>query len=248
MIGVSVASWRNVRTMSNTRSRVMPPSSARWQAFWITGPSAMTSENGTPSSSRSAPPATSRCSTGTVVSGDGCPAVMYGIRPGRPVSASSAKRRSMRFVMTSDLDTFQIGNGVDVLVTAAGHVHQHGLVGRHRGCQLQPVGHRVGAFQRRHDALLTGAQVEGLQRFVVGDADVLRTLHVLQPGMLGTNAGIVETGRYRVGMTDLAGFVVEQIGPAAVQYADLPRAQARGVVQSGQAAAGGLDAVHCDVD
>ena len=41
--------------MSSTSSGVTPASSARVPAAWITGPSASGSENGTPSSIRSAP-------------------------------------------------------------------------------------------------------------------------------------------------------------------------------------------------
>ena len=46
------------------------------QAAWITGPSAMGSEKGTPSSSRSAPASTRACISGTVTSGCGSPAVI----------------------------------------------------------------------------------------------------------------------------------------------------------------------------
>ena len=45
----------------------------------MVGPSAIGSENGTPSSITSAPASTSACMTGTVASSDGSPAVMKGI-------------------------------------------------------------------------------------------------------------------------------------------------------------------------
>ena len=47
------------------------PSPARW----ITGPSAMGSEKGTPNSTRSAPPRTSASTSSGVRKGDGSPAV-----------------------------------------------------------------------------------------------------------------------------------------------------------------------------
>jgi hypothetical protein len=49
--------------------------SARSEARWITGPSAIGSENGTPSSSTSAPAATSDCMIGSVDASDGSPVV-----------------------------------------------------------------------------------------------------------------------------------------------------------------------------
>ena len=52
-----------------------PSASACSLARWITGPSAIGSENGTPSSIASAPPATSACMIGTVSAGAGWPEV-----------------------------------------------------------------------------------------------------------------------------------------------------------------------------
>ena len=45
----------------------------------MVGPSAIGSENGTPSSMMSAPASTSACISGTVSAGSGSPAVMNGI-------------------------------------------------------------------------------------------------------------------------------------------------------------------------
>ncbi len=54
----------------------MPLASARSDAFWITGPSAIGSENGTPSSITSAPALASASITSVVASGNGSPAQM----------------------------------------------------------------------------------------------------------------------------------------------------------------------------
>src|SRR5690606_26143711 len=64
----------------------------------MVGPSAMGSENGTPSSITSAPAATSACITGTVASSDGSPAVTKGINALRPRAASWANRDWMRLM------------------------------------------------------------------------------------------------------------------------------------------------------
>ena len=61
---------------------------ARSELRWITGPSAIGSENGTPSSITSAPACTSACITGTVASSDGSPAVMKGTSALRPEALS----------------------------------------------------------------------------------------------------------------------------------------------------------------
>jgi hypothetical protein len=53
----------------------MPRASAASFARWMTGPSAIGSENGTPSSIASAPQATIACISGTVISRPGWPAV-----------------------------------------------------------------------------------------------------------------------------------------------------------------------------
>jgi hypothetical protein len=53
----------------------MPSASALSPDFWITGPSALGSENGTPSSMTSAPPATIACISSGVMSANGKPAV-----------------------------------------------------------------------------------------------------------------------------------------------------------------------------
>jgi hypothetical protein len=66
---------RKARTISSTCAVLMCLSSARSLARWITGPSAIGSENGTPSSITSAPAATMPCISSTVTSAYGSPAV-----------------------------------------------------------------------------------------------------------------------------------------------------------------------------
>ena len=61
--------------MASTCGRPMPRDSARSLAFWMTGPSAMGSLKGTPSSMMSAPPSASACMISGVASAKGSPAV-----------------------------------------------------------------------------------------------------------------------------------------------------------------------------
>ena len=88
-------------------------------------------------------------------------------------------------------------------------VDQDGLIGAHGLGQLHGVGHGVAGFQRRDDALGAAQVVEGGQRLGVGDADVLGAADVLQPGMLGADAGVVQAGADAVRLGDLAVFVLQ---------------------------------------
>src|SRR3546814_18772854 len=64
----------------------------------MVGPSAIGSENGTPSSITSAPASTSACMTGTSDSSEGSPAVMKGISALRLADLRWANLVSMRFL------------------------------------------------------------------------------------------------------------------------------------------------------
>jgi hypothetical protein len=83
----------------STWRRLMPCASARSEARWMVGPSAIGSENGTPSSMMSAPPSTSACISGSVSAAPGSPAVMKGIsalRPRRPQALKTVWIRHVR--------------------------------------------------------------------------------------------------------------------------------------------------------
>ena len=75
------------------------------------------------------------------------------------------------------------------------------------------------------------AELERLQRLVVGRREVGDAADVVQPGMLGADAGIVEAGRDRVRVLDLAVVVHQEVGAVAVQHAG-PAAGERGGVQA----------------
>ena len=100
----------------------------------------------------------------------------------------------------------------DVLVAAPREVDEQMLVAFHRRRQLHRVGDGVARLERRDDALGAAEAVERRQRLVVGDADVLGPADVVQPGVLGADAGVVEAGRDRVRLVDLAVLVGQHIG------------------------------------
>ena len=49
-------------------------------------------------------------------------------------------------------------------------------------------------FKRWDNALQLATQLKCLKRLFIGDADILRAANVVQPGMFGANAGIIQTG------------------------------------------------------
>src|SRR6266480_3226342 len=77
------------RIWSSTRGTVIPWSSAAWIERWMVGPSARGSENGTPTSTKSAPAAATRRSASRDRAGVGNPAVRYGISAARPAPAGA---------------------------------------------------------------------------------------------------------------------------------------------------------------
>ena len=100
LTGVALSVWRNSITISSTCHKLVPWARARSQASWITGPSAIGSENGTPSSITSAPPFTSACISATVCCGCGSPAVMYGTSALRPLALKASKTVFIRLIFT----------------------------------------------------------------------------------------------------------------------------------------------------
>ena len=75
-----VTSLRSSATISKILSVVVPASNALALAAWITGPSAVGSEKGIPSSIRSAPARTASFTIFAVVSRSGSPHVMRGMK------------------------------------------------------------------------------------------------------------------------------------------------------------------------
>src|SRR3954468_18074421 len=68
----------------------------------MTGPSAIGSENGTPTSMTSAPASSRPLRRSTVPATDGSPAVMYGTNARRPALRSAANRSSIARVFVLD--------------------------------------------------------------------------------------------------------------------------------------------------
>ncbi len=97
MIGTS-DTFRISLTVFSTSFNVVPPASARSEASWIAGPSAMGSEKGTPNSIISAPLSSSLRTISSLKSRDGSPAVIYVTKAILPFSLSSSNLLFILFI------------------------------------------------------------------------------------------------------------------------------------------------------
>src|SRR5215213_11154658 len=91
-----------------------------------------------------------------------------------------------------------------VLVAPAGQIEHHQMVLRLIGREIDQPGERMRGLQRRNDTFELAAQLKRGQRLVVGGGQKRDAAEVAQPRMFGTDAGIVEAGRYRMRFVDLA--------------------------------------------
>ena len=104
--------------------------------------------------------------------------------------------------------------------------------------------HRMRRLQCGHDALHTRQSMKSCQSLIIVSRDILNPADILQPGVLRPYAGVIESGRHRVGLKDLSVFILHQIGAVTVQNARTADRQ-RGCVLTGlQALATRLNAVH----
>ena len=134
------------------------------------------------------------------------------------------------------------GDRVHVFVAAPGQADDDGLVFGQRRREFADMGEGVGRFQGRDDAFGAGDPLEGVQRLVVGDGDVFGAARVLEVGVFGADAGVVQARRDAVGRPDLPVLVLQDVRRRAVQDALAARRQRRRVVLGVDAAPGGLDA------
>src|SRR5678815_1636406 len=118
----------------------------------MTGPSAIGSLNGTPSSIKVACGAsvTRSCS---VVARLGSPAVMYGTKPFFPSRFRVVKASAMRPTLLR-LQSF--AHGIYVFISASGKIHDYDLVATQRARHLQPMRHRVCRLERGNDPFEPG--------------------------------------------------------------------------------------------
>ncbi len=80
----------------------------------------------------------------------------------------------------------------------------------------------MGGLERRDDALEARERLECGERLRVGDGDVARAAAVAQLSVLGSRARVVEAGRDRVRLYDLALLVLHHCGKRSVKDTRAP--------------------------
>ena len=88
--------------------------------------------------------------------------------------------------------------------------------------------------------------MESLECFGIGDTDILGTAGILEPSVLRADTRIVEAGRDRVRLDDLAIFVLQQVGAIAVQHAGAAAFQRCGMTVGVQSVTSSFDANKLD--
>ena len=145
-IGI-LTSLRSSATRSNILSVVTPPLSARRFAPCITGPSAVGSEKGIPSSIRSAPFSAAARTIFAVVSRSGSPQVMNGMNALPFLKAD--------LILLMDILPSVAGDGSAVLVASARNCYDDYLVLVHSRSELHSVCYSVCGLDSGDDSLCT---------------------------------------------------------------------------------------------
>src|SRR6476469_1734276 len=155
-------------------------------------------------------------------------------------------RRSGARCGWSSILSFEISfNGREILVAAAGQVHHHQMTFRLLRRDLGHFGEGMRGLECWNDALELAAKLKRRHRLVVCRGKKFHAAHVVQPSVLGTDAGVVETSRNRVRLFDLAIVVHSKVGAIAVQHTG-SAAGNRGRMLAVESMASRLDAVDLD--
>ena len=111
-----------------------------------------------------------------------------------------------------------------------------------RGRAADGFGHGMRGFERRNDAFRAAQRDGGIDGSLSQQAQYSARAAIVQPGVLGTDGGVIEPGRNGMGERDLAVVVLQQIAARAVQHAGRAAGEARGMFAQFVAAAAGFDA------
>ncbi len=76
----------------------------------------------------------------------------------------------------------------------------------------------MAGFQRGDDTLQRAAELECLQRLDIGDGDVFGALRFVQPGVFGTDTGVIQPRRDAEAFQNLPILVLKEVSAVAVQH------------------------------
>src|SRR5690554_1003277 len=168
----------------------------------------------------SAPASTMACINFKVISGLGSPAVIKGMSAFLPASASALKQVSMRFMPTPPLNINAVNGSysMNIFITTPRKIHNNALVLIHGGGKLFHISKRMGGLQCRHNSFHQSQLAESSQGLFIGYSIILHTPYLLKPGVLRSDARIIQARRNRVRRNNLPVFILNKIGTVAMQY------------------------------
>src|SRR5260370_9821769 len=97
-----------------------------------------------------------------------------------------------------------LGDGIDILVAAAREVDDHQVVLGFLRRELRDPGERVRGLERRNDAFEPRKKLESVERLLVGSGKIFDAAGLVEPAMLGADAGVIDAGRDRMRLVYLA--------------------------------------------
>src|SRR5688572_11517270 len=201
---MSIGTWEVLR-MSAPRRRtsvnVVRDASARSVARWMTGPSAIGSEKGTPTSMMSAPACSRASIRSAVVLRSGSPAVMKGTKALRLLPRSSWNLFSILVMELRCRDPGGVGSTrqglprqphrlIHIFIPAPGQVHHRDLVFSH--LQLLRLGHRVRALQRWNNTFKSAEFTESTQRFFIVNRRVFYSPGIVQRCVFRSDRRVIQ--------------------------------------------------------
>src|SRR5579862_3144418 len=107
------------------------------------------------------------------------------------LSGRKSARRFELWVVLASKNSRRLKNS-QILIAAAGKVHDDEALARHRWGPLDNLGQRVRRLQRRYDSLHSRQHAGGFQRFLVAHMRVLNPTLSVEFSMLGPNRRIIE--------------------------------------------------------
>src|SRR5205823_2128273 len=181
----------------------------------MTGPSASGSENGTPTSSTSAPARSSARRISAERGRSGSPAVVYVTSP----VVRSERRRAKRSAILPIPPFLPVLHCLHVLVAASGKIDEHDAVASQLASDRARVRDGVRRLERRQNSLEARQRFERVERLGIAYMRVLGTSERSQPGVLRPDGRVIEARRDGVRRLNVAVLILQNEGAGSLQDA-----------------------------
>ena len=121
-----------------------------------------------------------------------------------PLPATIAFFAALKMTTKPLLELQVLPQNPNVFVAPARHIYYHNVRLLHPGRALDTFCNRVRRFQRRNNSFQSRQFLASMQRFFIAGRNVFRSSLVVQPCMLRTNRGIIQTCGNRMRQTQSA--------------------------------------------